>query len=83
MDILAREQQDIMWSLSHFYDGKPMDDIQINELFALLVDESDFDLSDWCLEFTDLHAIKYYNDDDFTKHLNYKYLIFDNADEEL
>jgi len=84
MDILVKKQ-DIMLSLSNYYKEKPMDDIALNELFGSLIDEFDEndDLWDWCLSFCDVHAIKFYNDEEFTKYLNYKYLIFDNADENI
>ena len=83
MDYLAQEQQEIMRTLSDLQASRidTLDDIEINELFASLLDEAIFDHSDWTLEFTDLHAIKYFDTESFERHLNYKYLIHDNADE--
>ena len=82
MDVIAKEQQRIMWRLSDLQINAvdTLDDIQINEEFSYLVDESNYNLDDWVLEFTDLHAIKFncYYDDEFQRHLDYRYPTDDN-----
>jgi len=82
MNVITKEQQRIMWRLSELQIDAidTLDDIQINEEFSYLVDESNYNLDDWVLEFTDLHAIKFncYYDDEFQRHLDYKYPTYDN-----
>ena len=75
MNVIAKEQQRIMWRLSELQIDAvdTLDDIQINEEFSYLVDESNYNLDDWVLEFTDLHAIKLYLNEEFQEHLDYKY----------
>jgi len=75
MNVIAKEQQRIMWRLSELQIDAvdTLDDIQINEEFSYLVDESNYNLDDWVLGFTDLHAIKFYLNEEFQEHLDYKY----------
>ena len=82
MDVIAKEQQRIMWRLSELQIDAvdTLDDIQINEEFNYLLDESNYNLDDWVLELIDLEAIKIncYYDEEFQRHLDYKYPTDDN-----
>jgi len=80
MNVIAKEQQRIMWRLSELQidAADTLDDIQINEEFSYMLDESNYNLDDWVLEFTDLQAIKFNFDEEFQRHLDYKYPTEDN-----
>ena len=83
---ISDRQQNIMWTLSHFYyEGGPVSDNELYELFNALINELELDdnneLRDWCLLCVDLHAIKYYDDEDFTEYLNYMYSVSDSKKE--
>ena len=84
MNIIVKEQQRIMWRLSELQAdaAETLDDIQINEEFSYMLDESNYNLDDWVLEFTDLQAIKFNCDDEFQIHLDFKYPTNDNQEKE-